>query len=322
MSATLAILLFAVTNMNVTGASWLEKSMSVPFMRNSRRGGSTVYGRISATEYILTPQQIEAFHRDGCITIPDLLTDSEVDPLADVFDRFVSGEIRSHGHDFCDMSQPYDTPYEEWNLVNCMLPRRYYPALQGNVYEKLSHCIAQQLFASTTMQLDYDQLLNKRPGKQKAVFAWHQDMAYWPGPKALGVNATDTCTFSLALDDSDQANGCLQYVVGSGTDKVLRPHRSVCSDRSEGHALTTDLLETDVVRTAPARRGSLTIHNEYVVHGSMGNTCSHRQRRTYVVAYRAQEIVQAEREIGFTHSHNDKVNWDTFDDGEEHRKSA
>jgi hypothetical protein len=29
--------------------------------------------------------------------------------------------------------------------------------------------------------------------------------------------------------------------------------------------------------------------------------------------------VEAERRIGFTHSHNDDVNWDTFNDGEEHR---
>lgn len=151
-----------------------------------------------------------------------------------------------------------------------------------------------------------------------------KDMAYWPGAAALGVNRTDTCTFSLAIDDSEQVNGCLRYVVGSGAAKTLRPHQPLAGDsRDEGHALSAVVdEEKENIQLAPAKRGSLTIHDEWVVHGSGGNTCADRQRRTYVLAYRAKEIVQAEREIGFTHSHNDKVNWDTFQDGESHRVAA
>ncbi len=53
------------------------------------------------------------------------------------------------------------------------------------------------------------------------------------------------------------------------------------------------------------------IHNEYVVHGSGGNL-STGHRRTYVLAYRTAETIALERKAGFTHSHNDTVNWDTF----------
>ena len=146
-------------------------------------------------------------------------------------------------------------------------------------------------------------------------------MAYWPGSSALKVNCTDTCTFSLALDESTPENGCLRYVVGSGSQKNLRPHRPATGDsREDGHALTTDVDETkDDVRLACAKRGSMTIHDEYVVHGSGGNTCKNKERRTYVLAFRAGVIVDAERRLGFTHSHNDEVNWDNFDDGESHR---
>jgi hypothetical protein len=35
-------------------------------------------------------------------------------------------------------------------------------------------------------------------------------------------------------------------------------------------------------------------------------------RRTYVVAFRTADTVQRERRAGFTHSHNDEVNWDKF----------
>ena len=85
----------------------------------------------------------------------------------------------------------------------------------------------------------------------------------------------------------------------------------------------TDVVpDQDEICLAPAKAGSVTIHDEYVVHGSGGNKAKDRQRRTYVVAYRGDEIVQAERRIGFTHSHNDQVNWDTFGDGESHRIAA
>jgi len=271
------------------------------------------YGRVSEDEFRLTPEQIETFHREGCVTIPNVLTAEEVAPLVAVFDRFIRGEIDVPGRDFCDMSKPFGVPYEAWSIVNCMLPTTYYPPLQGNIFERLTQSMARQLFPESEMIKDYDQFLNKRPGKDDAVFAWHQDMAYWPSPQCLGVSQTDTCTFSLALDDSDAANGCLRYVAGSGVGKTLRPHQPVANNRDEGHALSVQVdLDSEQVRLAPALSGSVTIHDEYVVHGSAGNSCPDRQRRTYVLAYRDREIVEAERRIGFSHSHNDKVNWDTF----------
>jgi len=282
---------------------------------------SPQFGRISRDKYILTPEQIESFRRDGCTTIEDVLTEDEVTDIEKVFDRFLSRDIPVPGKDFCDMSKPFGTPFEEWSIVNCMLPTHYYPSFQNNVYERLTACIAQQLFPSLGMIKDYDQLLNKRPGKGDAIFAWHQDMGYWPGPKALGVEETSTCTFSLAVDDSDIENGCLRYVPGSHNPKVLRVHAPLGKSREDSHALTVQVDETkgDTVRFAPAKRGSITIHDEYVVHGSSGNHCEDRQRRTYVIAYRPREVVEAERKIGFTHSHNDAINWDTFQDGESHR---
>lgn len=59
------------------------------------------------------------------------------------------------------------------------------------------------------------------------------------------------------------------------------------------------------------KRGALSMHDEYVVHGSGGNL-SNGPRRTYIVAFRVQDTVNQERAAGFTHSHNDKVNWDKF----------
>ena len=159
------------------------------------------------------------------------------------------------------------------------------------------------------MQFDYDQLLDKRPGKSDAVFGWHQDMTYWP-PKEWTNDKTTTVTVTLFLDDADEDNGCLRYVPGSNTP-ALRPHEPLSGSRDDGHALVTHLRDDDTVALAKTFRGDITIHDEWVVHGSGGNV-SPRSRRTYVIAYRHKDIVHAERSAGFTHSHNDVVNWDTF----------
>lgn len=290
---------------------------------SSRRGGSNSieYGRISKTEFVLTPEQIKTFHREGCVTIPDVLSEEEILEIETVFNQFLDGEIEVPAKDFCDMSKPFGIPREDWSIVNCMLPTTYHPPLRDNIYEQLTQSMAKQLFPETNeMTKDYDQFLTKLPGKSDAVFSWHQDMGYWPGPKALGgVSVTDTCTFSLAIDDSTPKNGCLRYVVGSGIDKTLREHAPLSGSRDEGHALTLEVKPDEEVKLAPTKRGSLTIHDEYVVHGSSGNNDPSTQRRTYVIAYRPKSVVEAERAIGFTHSHNDDVNWDTFNDGETHR---
>lgn len=93
-------------------------------------------------------------------------------------------------------------------------------------------------------------------------------------------------------------------------------HEPVSGSRDEGHALSVKLTEEErqSLKLAPASRGSVTIHDEYVIHGSSGNRSKDKQRRTYVVAFRPKAVVDAERKIGFTHSHNDVVNWDTFND--------
>lgn len=300
-------------------------------------------GRISSDSYVLTEEQIETFHRDGLVTLHDVLTEEEVVEIEVVFDKFLNREIHVPGKDFCDMSKPFGIPFEEWSIVNCMLPTRYHPPFQNNIFERLTADIVRQIHPKLEMSKDYDQLLNKRPGKADAVFAWHQDMGYWPNPKALGVDETATCTFSLAIDDSTEENGCLRYIPGSGLSRTLRKHAPLASSRDEGHALTIEVDESkgDVVKLAPCKRGCVTIHDEFVVvrnmqfacdqeyylnlsnclllllqHGSSGNKCPDRQRRTYVLAYRPKTVVEAERKLGFTHSHNDEVNWDTFDDGE------
>lgn len=267
--------------------------------------------RVEGDVYRLTAEEIETYHRDGYIVLEDVISEAELASFEPLYQQFIEGRVPDMGRDFCDMSGPYDRKFEEFQLVNAVLPRKYRPELVNNIFERRAESIAKQLIGDQIL-LDYDQFLAKRPGQAGAAFAWHQDLGYWP----TGTPDTVTTTCSLALDDADEENGCLQVVPGSHLEPALRPHRPMISasgaagDREESHTLTAELLPEDQVVLLPVKRGSVSVHNERIVHGSGGNR-SDRWRRTYIVAHRSQQTVEHERSIGFTHSHNDKIQWET-----------
>ena len=262
---------------------------------------------IDGDHYGLTPAQVATYHRDGYLTLQGVVTEAELGPLEPIFERFLRAEVAGMGRDFCDMSGPYGRAFEDFNLINAVLPRVYLPALADNVFERRAASIARQLIGDDAV-LDYDQFLAKRPRRPKAVFAWHQDLGYWPS----GTPDTRTVTCSLALDTATLENGCLKVVPGSHLERALRPHRPAAWSsspelREEAHLLSVELRPEDRVVPLPVARGSITVHNERIVHGSAGND-SDGWRRTYVVAHRSRATVAYQRSIGFTHSHNYRIN--------------
>lgn len=266
---------------------------------------SAHYGR-DGDDYILSPAEIEQFHRSGYVTLRQVMSSDELLEIEDEFARFIGGEVPGMERDFCDMSGPYDRKFEDFSLVNAVLPRRYRPELRGNLFERRTASVARQLIGETAA-LDYDQFLAKRPSKPDAVFTWHQDLGYWP----TGTPDPRTATCSLALDDADEANGCLRVIPGSHKGE-LRPHRPLHGDgRDSSHILSVELTEDDQPVLLPVARGDMTVHDEMIIHGSGGNRSQDRWRRTYIVAFRTKECVEYERAIGFTHSHNDVINWET-----------
>lgn len=264
---------------------------------------------IDGDGYGLTEEQVSAFHSEGYLVLRRFLLDEEIRRLEVGFERFKSGAVPGMGRDLCDMSGPYSRAFDKFNMINCVLPRRYDSSVAGNVFELRAESVARQLIGEDAT-LDYDQHLSKKPGKDGAVFAWHQDLGYWP----TGTPDTRTTTCSLALDDATPENGCLYVVPGTHLEPALRPHRPILGglkdEREETHALSIVLGSGEVPVAVPVCRGDITVHNERIVHGSGGNP-SDRWRRTYIVAHRSRATVDYERSIGFTHSHNDQVQWKT-----------
>ncbi len=279
--------MFCLTLLRMTDVDRLAATDSAPA---TRRVGGT---------YLVTDDDRVAFRRDGYVHLRSVMSPAEMDRIEEVYDRFLRREISVVGKDFNDMTTgEHGTDPSGYAIVNVMVPRRYYPQWQGNVFEQRARSIADQL-CGEGMIIDFDQLLAKQPGRDDAVFGWHQDQAYW-----IDTDDRRTATCWLAVDDSTVENGCMQFLPGSHKFAV-RPHRPLHGDRSESHTLVTDLRADDVMRHVPIARGDITVHNEGVLHGSGGNRAADSWRRAYIVALRSESTVAEERRRGFTHSHND-----------------
>ena len=250
-------------------------------------------------DYFVTDEHRRQFREQGFVHLAGVMSEDEIVEIERDYDRFVRREIAVPGKDYCDMAGDYGRDPADYSIVNVMLPRRYHPAWVDNTYERRAASIARQL-CGDGMVLDYDQLLAKQPYKEDAVFAWHQDMAYWPD-----TPDTRTATLWLAVDHSTVDNGCMRFVPGTIHEPSLRPHTPLFGGRGTSHALGTTLRDDDVVITKPIARGDCTVHNERVMHGSGGNTTA-GFRRAYILAFRSTETVATERALGFTHSHNDE----------------
>ena len=277
-----------------------------------------VHERIGES-YEITQADIDQYNQLGYVVLPNVISTEELNFIEKWFDHFVSGAERAHmGRDFCDMSQPYGTPFEDFQLINAMLPSKYRSELVDNIFHRVAQNITDQLYQQGKAVVDYEQFLAKKPEKNGAEFAMHQDLGYWPK-----TPNTWTATFSLAISDSTLENGCLQVMPGTNNEPELRKHlpkpysNSKNKDtldylsRDESHLLVIDQKVGDKVLHLPVSRGSVTIHDERIVHGSSGNLTTD-WRKTYVMAFRDEETVRQEREIGFTHSHNDNVDWDAL----------
>ena len=118
--------------------------------------------RRQGNQYRVTDSEIEQFSEAGYLTLNEFLTEEELATLDPWFDHFVQGREPGMNKDFCDMSQPYGTPIEEFRLVNAMLPSKYRPELVDNIFFQLAQSVANQLYAGTAV-MDYEQFLAKKP---------------------------------------------------------------------------------------------------------------------------------------------------------------
>lgn len=140
----------------------------------------------------------------------------------------------------------------------------------------LTGLLGREPYASQTM-------LYFKPPKSRGQ-ALHQDNWYLRASPGSCIGAW------LALDDCDEANGCLQLVPGSNKWPLLC---SIPADSSQSFTNNTvPLPEGAEVRSMIMRAGDVLFFHGSVVHGSMPNTTVDRFRRALIGHYVEGDVSQ------------------------------
>ena len=170
-----------------------------------------------------------------------------------------------------------------------MLPHRYHPPLRNNAWERLAAEIAAEVFPGVEMvQVPRGVSLSTRPVFHRSIRRTTTSSSTsaparatpssrctrtWRigRPRSSRPTTRAPFTLTLAIDDETADNGCIRYVPGSQKDRKLRPHRPLAKSRDEGHAVVAEVADDEEIRLAEVPRGGVTLHDEWVVHGSPGN---------------------------------------------------
>ncbi|MDQ6477159.1 phytanoyl-CoA dioxygenase family protein [Dyadobacter sp. LHD-138] len=224
------------------------------------------------------------FDADGYVFLPGFLSGSEIDHLNQKLEFFIENKVP--GIPATDVF--YEDKSDPSTLKQIMHVSAYEPDFHPLLADSKFSRIAEELLGDKVIPriLEY---FNKPPKIGKPTPP-HQDGYYFMLKPAKAV------TMWMALENVDEANGCVRYVKGSHR-KGMRTHgRTQTLGFSQGivdYGLPDD-LENEIA--FPAKPGDLLIHDSLTIHRADGNQTNDRSRKALGFIYfgeSAKEDVEA-----------------------------
>ena len=121
-------------------------------------------------------------------------------------------------------------------------------------------------------------IFSKAPQTGRAT-PWHQDGEYWP------IRPLATATVWIAIDESNEDNGCLKILTGSNRAKTLLTHQSLSG---KGAALDKEIksefIESKDGVSVPLEPGQMVIFDVFTPHGASPNL-SNQRRAGFAIRY-------------------------------------
>src|SRR6185312_7142152 len=223
----------------------------------------------------LSAAELEAYDRDGYLAYGPALTAKGVEVIREQCMAAWAKEKEGFSED------------KTW-LENTLLPnvhhlsravRDYY--FEGPMVDVATQVVSPNIKGATS------QLTFKLRGNTKPV-QWHQDNGYGQ------LNPTNSISCLTALDDTDQANGCLWIIPGSHKRGQLQHGQG--KDSAEGKFRAEQTMEVDESTAIPIsmKAGDCLFFHGWTLHKSEGNF-SERDRRILFFRYADADAVEVDK---------------------------
>jgi 2-oxoglutarate-dependent dioxygenase len=214
-----------------------------------------------------TSERIEQFRRDGFIPSGPILNTDELSESRAAYDRiFQATEKPSTYRNLGEK----EGGRSEGAVLQIIDMHKLDDAFRRTLFKPDILDLAQGYMDTPNIRLYHDQALYKPPLHGDEV-PWHQDNGYWK------LDPPNAVSLWIALDDADEANGCMRFVPGS--------HRAgeVGHQRAGQYIaqLKADADESLAV-AVPLPAGSGVFHHCRTLHNTKPNHTP-RQRRAWVM---------------------------------------
>lgn len=234
----------------------------------------------TTTARYLTDEQVQAYHRDSCLAVRDVIDPERIEALRAVTERFLERSRRvARSDDVFDLDSRHTA--ERPAVRRIKNPADHDPLYRWVALESPVPAIVAELIGPDVKF--HHSKLNLKGSRIGAPVEWHQDAAFYPHSN------DDVLAVGLLLDDATPENGCLAVLPGS--------HRGPVYEHYEGERFTgclnrQDLARLDLsrARLLPLPAGSVHIHHYRAIHGSAENT-SAAERRLLINSYSAADSI-------------------------------
>jgi len=233
----------------------------------------------------LSDEDVERFSRQGYLRLERLVDGACLEELRRVYDQLLAEGAGGGARDA-----------KLGGLTRQIVrPERSHPLFRDNAALDAGRAIAARLWGWDEPAFFYSQLIYKPPGHPHAT-PWHQDDAYGGMPVAPAGRplSHSSLQFWLAIDDADEANGCMHFQPPPPGEGLL-PHR-VAAGAPEDDARLLGLIDEDrwvdplQVEACPLAAGGATVHDSGTLHYTPPNR-SNRPRRAYIFNFADPEFV-------------------------------
>jgi ectoine hydroxylase-related dioxygenase (phytanoyl-CoA dioxygenase family) len=215
------------------------------------------------------------FETNGFIAIPDLVPVQEITAIRrTLLALYAANTGFDEGAQFDALGS--DEANEPKRFPQILLPSNYVPALRKTEYYRRATILARELLGPEARLVSDIAMMN--PAGSGAATPWHQDEAFLdPNFEYRQINIW------LALQDTDQRNGCMEFLPGSNHGPIMR-HAPPGNDTRK-HALEcVEAFDRSKIVPCPLSAGSCTVHTAQTLHGT-GPNLSDQPRMAYVLVF-------------------------------------